>query len=65
MFRNFKSLNEINFHEFDLSKVTNMEAIFYGFGLKNIDLSHMDLSKVTNTNYMFQSNNKVENINFE
>ena len=65
MFRNFISLNEINFHEFDLSRVTNMEAIFYGFWLKNLDLSFMDLSNVTNTYYMFQSNNQVENINFE
>ena len=65
MFRNFKLLNEINFHEFDLSRVANMEAIFYGFWLKNLDLSFMDLSNVTNVEYMFQSNTDIEKANFE
>ena len=65
MFRNFKVLNEINFKEFDLSRVENMEAIFYGFWLKKLDLSFMDLRNVTNTNYMFQSNNQLEEVDFE
>ena len=54
MFYQCSSLEEINFNNFNTSKVTSMEAMFADCSnLKSLDLSNFDTSNVGVMNYMF------------
>ena len=58
------SLEEINFNNFDTSKITSMEGMFYGCSnLKSLDLSNFNTSKVTLSDFMFYNCTSIKYIN--
>ena len=61
MFYECSSLEEINFNNFDTSKVNSMEAMFRGLSnLKSIDLSNFITSQVKNMYAMFYGCTSLE-----
>ena len=55
LFANTKALNSLNLSDFDSSSATNMDGMFYGTALKNVDLSLIEAGNVTSMASMFQS----------
>ena len=53
MFAGIKNITEIDFSNFDTSKVTDMESMFAGCSLPILDLSNFNTSSVTNMQQMF------------
>jgi surface protein len=64
MFYDMRNLEEINLKDFDTSRVTTLESMFYHAGLKSLDLSNMNFSSVKNMEYFFQSCEKIEEADF-
>ena len=64
MFYECSSLEEINFNNFNTSKVTSMEGMFEECSnLKSLDLSNFDTSKVQHSDSMFSGVNLLKYIN--
>lgn len=56
MFSNIRSLEQIDFSNFNTSNVTRMVAMFNGcIALQTLDLSNFDTANVTMMNYMFNT----------
>jgi len=65
MFYDCNSLTSIDFTNFKIKNVTNLEYMFGGCSsLKNINISNIDISKVTSMKYMFYGCKDLENIEF-
>ena len=59
-----KNILEIDLSNFDTSKVTNMDSMFYGMSsLTTLDLSNFDTSKVTNMSHMFEDISNLTTLN--
>ena len=54
MFKNCKSLKEIDVSSFDTSEVTNMNSMFSYILVKELDLSGFNTLSVTNFDKMFE-----------
>jgi len=60
----FSHLESISgLENFDTSKVTSMQGMFYYSGLKTLDLSHFDISNVTDMSLMFYFCNGLTDLN--
>lgn len=58
------ALEKITFGEnFTTENVTDMESMFYGLSIKELDLSNFDTSKVTDMYHMFAYNNSLTSLN--
>ena len=63
MFKGMSHISEINFTDFDTSKVTNMSKMFMDCEyLENLDLSSFDTSNVEDMSYMFRGCASLKNI---
>ena len=63
MFKDMSNILEINFTDFDTSKVTDMSEMFMKCNsLQNLDLSNFDTSNVEDMSYMFSFCVSLENI---
>ena len=63
MFKGMSNILEINFTDFDTSKVTDMSEMFMKCNsLQNLDLSNFDTSNVEDMSYMFSFCASLENI---
>lgn len=61
---NYAFLKNIDFHNVDTSKVTNMRSMFYECSsLTNLDLSGFDTSNVTNMDFMFKGCGNLTSVN--
>ena len=59
-----KNILELDLSNFDTSKVTNMETMFYGLSsLTTLNLSNFDTSKVTNMETMFYGLSSLTTLN--
>ena len=59
-----KNILEINLSNFDTSKVTNMQSMFYGMSnLTTLNLSNFDTSNVTSMSSMFSSMRSLTSLN--
>jgi len=72
MFYNLRTVEQIEFENFDTSYTTTMRQMFYMYdtveastssSLKTLDLSGFDLSNVTNIRAMFAYNSALESVN--
>ena len=63
MFKNCKSLEYVNFGDFDTSYVTNMNSMFYNTNLTFLDLSKFTTSSVNNMMNMFSNSQNLMYIN--
>ena len=57
--------NIVGLPNLDTSQVTDMENMFAGCGVKELDLSNWDTSKVTNMRFMFANSFNLEKINLK
>ena len=63
MFKDMKHISEINFTDFDTSKVTDMSKMFMNCkSLKNLDISSIDTSYVEDMSYMFFKCRSLKNL---
>ena len=63
MFKGMSHISEINFTDFDTSKVTDMSKMFMNCeSLENLDLSSFDTSNVEDMSYMFSKCDSLKNI---
>ena len=53
MFSNTRKLITLDLSNFNTSKVTNMDSMFFTSGLTSLNLSSFNTSKVTDMSYMF------------
>ena len=53
MFSNTRKLITLDLSNFNTSKVTNMDSMFFASGLTSLNLSSFNTSKVTDMSYMF------------
>ena len=53
MFSNTYNLTTLDLSNFNTSKVTNMDSMFFTSGLTSLNLSSFNTSKVTDMSYMF------------
>ena len=66
LFNWFGNIKEfVGLSNLDTSQVTNMDAMFDGCSVKELDLSNWDTSKVTSMHTMFMGCNKLEKINLK
>ena len=64
LFNSFYNAKEfVGLSNLDTSQVTDMENMFDGCGVKELDLSNWDTSKVTNMRFMFASCTNLEKVN--
>ena len=63
MFKGMSNILEINFTDFDTSKVTDMSKMFMDCEyLQNLDLSSFDTSNVEDMSYMFSGCSSLEHL---
>ena len=63
MFKGMSHISEINFTDFDTSKVTDISKMFMNCeSLENLDLSSFDTSNVEDMSYMFSKCDSLKNI---
>ncbi|MCT6892394.1 MAG: BspA family leucine-rich repeat surface protein, partial [Lactobacillus sp.] len=66
LFNWFGNIKEfVGLSNLDTSQVTNMDAMFDGCSVKELDLSNWDTSKVTSMHTMFMICDKLEKINLK
>ena len=63
LFSSFQNI--VGLPNLDTSQVTDMENMFAGCGVKELDLSNWDTSKVTNMRFMFANSFNLEKINLK
>ena len=63
LFSDFQNI--VGLPNLDTSQVTDMENMFAGCGVKELDLSNWDTSKVTNMRFMFSNCFNLEKINLK
>ena len=65
MFLEDKDLNSADFSDFETSKITSMEMMFYNTGFESLDLSAFNTSQVTSMYAMFDGASKLHSLNVE
>ena len=65
MFLEDKDLYSADFSDFETSKITSMEMMFYNTGFESLDLSAFNTSQVTSMYAMFDGASKLHSLNVE
>ena len=63
LFMNFNNVKSMDLSNFDTSKVTNMESMFYYTKIDNLNLSSFNTSNVTNMTNMFYGSSNLTSLN--